>query len=166
MTTYPTTEIGDQTYAYLGWKHSGIQSRIHLAMSTRMGRVPAGAPTLCGGRVTADPKDELTTQGRPCGNCQRKAGTGKPKQTGIDEIVRHAQAKSTGATIIVQRVGPGSAYEQEPGWMSMCLNHGQLVFHDTRILAVRHSSEPEGWCSDCETIASGKGAKIRGAKLT
>lgn len=161
----PTTVVNDRTYGYVGWKHSGIQSRIHLAEASADGRIYGGAPTLCGGRVTDDPDDELTTQGRPCGNCNRKAGTGRTRTTGVDEIVRHVKTKSTGATVTVTRVGPGSSYEQEPGWMTMCLDHGQLVFHDTRILAVRHSSEPEGWCTDCAAIAEGKRPHIAGPKL-
>jgi hypothetical protein len=158
------TKINGRYYGYAGWKHSGIQSRIHLVESDFDGGIFSGAPTLCGLYFTDDADDERTTQGRPCGNCQRKAGTGKPRETGIDEIVRHAQAKSTGATITVTRVGPGSVYEQEPGWMTMCLNHSELVFHETRLLAVRHSSAPEGWCGGCGHIEA-EGEKIQGAKL-
>lgn len=161
-----TTTINGTVYGYMGWIHARIQSRVHLNEVSSDGVLDPGAPTLCGGRFTDDPDDELTDRGRPCGNCNRKAGTGKVRETGIDEIVRHVQAKETGATVIVQRVGPGSAYEQEPGWMTMCLNHGQLVFHQSRILAVRHSSYPSNWCSDCQDIAGGKSEKITGRKLT
>jgi hypothetical protein len=87
------------------------------------------------------------------------------RRTGIDEIVHHAKTRQTGATVTVTRVGPGSAYEQEPGWMTMCLNHGQLVFHETRSLAIAHAADPAGWCSDCTAIADVTRPYITGPKL-
>lgn len=86
-------------------------------------------------------------------------------RTGIDEIVRHTKARSTGATITVTRVGPGSAFEQDAGWMTMCLDHGQLVFHETRALAEDNAVAPEQWCSDCTSIGDDKRPRIEGAKL-
>lgn len=88
-----------------------------------------------------------------------------PHRTGIDEIVSHRKTRTTGATVTVTKVGPGSSFEQDPGWMTMCLNHGQLVFHETRALAMENSSVPEQWCSDCESIAAGKRPKFTGRKI-
>lgn len=164
-----TTTVNDRTYAYLGWRHANLASKVHLVEASNDGRVDGGAPTLCGLRFTDNPDDERSTQGRPCGNCNRKAGTGSTRTTGIDEIVRHVKTDQTGATVTVTRVGPGSTYEQEPGWMTMCLDHGQLVFHETRILATRHSSNPAGWCESCANLHSdilhGRAEKISGAKI-
>lgn len=83
------------------------------------------------------------------------------KRTSVGEVVSHRQARETGSTITVERTGPGSWIEQEPGWITLCLNHGQLVIHETRALAQDHASLPSGWCSDCALIARGERPKIK-----
>lgn len=85
--------------------------------------------------------------------------------TDIDEITSHRKTRQTGATVTVTRVGPGSTYEQDSGWMTMCLDHGQLVFHDSRSLANDHAVTPADWCSDCASIHDGKRPYIAGPKL-
>lgn len=81
-------------------------------------------------------------------------------RTPVNLIVHSVQVRETGATISVERTGPGSWIEQEPGWVTLCLNHAQLALHDTRRLAVAHAAAPSGWCSDCERIARGQRPKI------
>jgi hypothetical protein len=82
------------------------------------------------------------------------------RTTGVGEVIRHAVAKSTGATIIVERTGPGSSIEQDAGWATVCANHATLIIHETRAAALSHAVEPEGWCADCERIANGKADRI------
>lgn len=85
--------------------------------------------------------------------------------TAVGTIISHRVARSTGATIIVERTGDGSWVEQEPGWMTLCLNHASCVLHDTRSLAMRHAAEPEGWCGDCGRIAYGDAPRIHAGKV-
>jgi hypothetical protein len=77
------------------------------------------------------------------------------RTTEVNVIVHSAQARETGATINVERTGPGSWIEQEHGWVTLCLNHAQLAIHDTRALAIAHAAKPSGWCGDCQAIADG-----------
>jgi hypothetical protein len=81
-------------------------------------------------------------------------------RTGVGEIVHHRVAASTGATIVVERTGPGSSIEQDRGWATVCLNHGMLIIHETRKLAVAFAAVPEEWCGDCERIADGTADRI------
>jgi hypothetical protein len=85
--------------------------------------------------------------------------------TAIDQIISHRKTRTTGATVTITRVGPGSSFEQDPGWMTMCLNHGQLVFHETRALAFENAPVPEQWCSDCELLVTLGEPKISGRKI-
>lgn len=82
------------------------------------------------------------------------------RTSGVGTIVHHRVARSTGATIIVERTGPGSSIEQDNGWATVCLNHATSIQHDTRALAVSHAVEPENWCEACEDIANGKADRI------
>lgn len=84
----------------------------------------------------------------------------------VGQIVLHTKTRETGATVTVERTGPGSWVEQEPGWMTLCLNHSTCCLHETRLLAEQHAATPSGWCSDCQCIASGDAPRITGAKLT
>lgn len=34
-------------------------------------------------------------------------------------------------------------------WWTICDDHGQLVQHQTRALAVAHAARPDGWCEEC-----------------
>ena len=81
-------------------------------------------------------------------------------RTEVGIIVRHTKTQQTGATVVTEKVGPGSWIEEEPGWMTLCLNHGQLIFHETRTLAEWHHSDPGGWCSDCRRIKQGVMPKL------
>lgn len=40
-------------------------------------------------------------------------------------------------------------YDEEP-WMTVCVDHGGCVGHDTRRLAERWLSHPEEWCPTCQ----------------
>lgn len=85
--------------------------------------------------------------------------------TEIGQITRHAVSRETGATITVERTGEGSWIEQEPGWMTECLNHGQIMHHRTRRLAEWHAAIPSGWCGDCWYIAEGKRPRITTGRI-
>jgi hypothetical protein len=82
------------------------------------------------------------------------------RRVDIGMILRHTQARSTGATVTVERTGPGSWIEQEPGYMTMCLSHSTCVLHYTRRDAFDNAAAPEQWCGDCELIADGKRPRI------
>lgn len=83
------------------------------------------------------------------------------RRTTVNEIAYSTQARETGATITVEKTGPGSWIEQEPGWMTLCLNHGTCCSHDTRELAESHASTPSGWCADCRNIVEGIRPRIK-----
>lgn len=84
----------------------------------------------------------------------------------VGTIIHHAVARETGATITVERTGPGSWVEQESGWMTLCLNHSSCCLHDTRRLARAHAATPSGWCGDCARIVNGDSPRITEGKLT
>lgn len=81
-------------------------------------------------------------------------------RTEVGMIVHHRVARSTGATIMVERTGEGSSIEQDRGWATVCANHATSIMHDTRALAVSHASVPEEWCDDCRAIADGDADRI------
>ena len=83
----------------------------------------------------------------------------------IGEIVHHRKARSTGATITVERTGEGSWIESQPGWMTIDLSHSTVASHDTRATAVDFAAHPEEWCGDCQLIAAGKRPRIEGSKV-
>lgn len=71
--------------------------------------------------------------------------------------VRHAIARSTGATTLAQKT--------EDGWKIDCLNHGSTVTVPSRGKAWVTGSHPQDWCKECGVIAAGKGEKITGDRL-
>lgn len=83
----------------------------------------------------------------------------------IGTVIHHRVARETGATTTVERTGPGSWIEQEPGWMTFCLNHSTICMHPTRELAISHASCPSGWCGDCRRIVEGKAPRITTGKV-
>ena len=87
------------------------------------------------------------------------------RKTEIGMVTRHTKTRQTGATVTTERTGPGSWIEQEPGWVNLCLDHGQLIHHRTRSLAERFHSRPAEWCSDCRRIVDGKRPRIDGPKV-
>lgn len=86
-------------------------------------------------------------------------------RTEVGVVVQHRVARVTGATITVERTGPGSWIEQEDGWATLCLNHATLCIHPTRMLAEAHASAPDGWCGDCQAIAAGDRPRITTGKI-
>jgi len=34
-------------------------------------------------------------------------------------------------------------------WATVCEEHGTVISHRTRKLALSHASDPSGWCEDC-----------------
>lgn len=91
---------------------------------------------------------------------------GARRRVPVNEIVRHTRARSTGATIAVERTGPGSWIEQDPGWVTVCVNHGQCCMHETRRLAESFAACPEEWCSDCRLIADSDRPRIKDEAVT
>jgi hypothetical protein len=74
----------------------------------------------------------------------------------VGDVISRRRARSSGATIAVERTGDGSWIEQEPGWMTVCETHSTCVLHSTRALALAHAASPEGWCADCSVVVEGQ----------
>ncbi|HZJ05388.1 MAG TPA: hypothetical protein VFD59_07950 [Nocardioidaceae bacterium] len=71
--------------------------------------------------------------------------------------VRHAIARSTGATTLAQKA--------EDGWTVQCLNHRATVTVPNRGKAWTTGSHPQDFCPKCKAIAAGKADKITGGRL-
>lgn len=71
--------------------------------------------------------------------------------------VRHAIARSTGATTWTRKTGDE--------WTATCLNHDQSTTAPNRGAAWKTGSHPQDFCSKCKAIADGKAEKITGDRL-
>jgi hypothetical protein len=69
-------------------------------------------------------------------------------------VVRKTKARSTGAIIEVVDNRERSYMDDDNRWYTVCIDHGSLVGHTTRALAVSWSAEPESWCEQCQERAS------------
>jgi len=74
-----------------------------------------------------------------------------------DSNIRHAIARSTGATTWTRKDGDE--------WTSTCLNHGVETTAPNRGKAWTTGSHPEDWCPKCKAIAAGKADKVTGDRL-
>ena len=73
--------------------------------------------------------------------------------------VRHAVARSTGATTWTRKTG------EDGTWTATCLDHDQSTTAPSRGVAWKTGSHPEAFCSKCKAIAAGKAEKITGDRL-
>lgn len=80
----------------------------------------------------------------------------------VGTIAHEARRRETGATVRVERSGPGSWIEEEYGWVTVCLNHATCVLHYTLVDARSHAPYPSGWCEPCREITEGKAPRITG----
>lgn len=71
-------------------------------------------------------------------------------RTPVGGVVLDRVVRETGTRVYVERTGPGSSIEQEPGWATVCQDHGGVVVHETRRLAERFASVPTEWCPTCQ----------------
>lgn len=76
-------------------------------------------------------------------------------EVAINEIVREAIAKSTGALTNVERAGSDEDHwlGVDEEWAVVCVTHGQFVGIDSRREAWLISTRPETFCSTCKSIA-------------
>lgn len=72
--------------------------------------------------------------------------------------MRHAVAKSTGATTWARNVGEGV-------WKVTCLNHKAVTTVHTRSEAWLTGSHPQAFCGKCKEIVRGKAPRIRKGRL-
>jgi hypothetical protein len=59
------------------------------------------------------------------------------------------RARETGTLVSVY----DTINDGEEVWVTYCEEHGQSVDHQTKSLAIRHRSNPTGWCSECYASA-------------
>lgn len=78
--------------------------------------------------------------------------------TANTDRVRHAVARSTGATTLARKDGDQ--------WRVLCLNHGAMTQPTaSRTEAWKLASHPQDWCSTCENIAKGEADKVSEGRL-
>jgi hypothetical protein len=65
----------------------------------------------------------------------------------VEEVKLERKARSTG-TVVQLIKNPGA--ESEMPWMTLCVDHGGCVCHDTRKLAEGWLSQPQDWCPTCQ----------------
>lgn len=71
--------------------------------------------------------------------------------------VRHAVARSTGATTLARKDGDE--------WAVECLSHQAATTADSRATAWRTASKPESFCSGCAAIVKGKAERVSGERV-
>ena len=71
--------------------------------------------------------------------------------------VRHAVARSTGATTYTRKEGDE--------WKIDCLSHSHKTTAPNRGKAWTTGAHPEQWCPKCKSIAAGKLEKITSGRL-
>ena len=60
--------------------------------------------------------------------------------------VRKARTTKTRVAL----ASPGEVSCTEEGWQTICEDHGGVMGHETRKLAVSWWSHPEDWCPTCQ----------------
>lgn len=68
------------------------------------------------------------------------------------EILR--RARSTGTLVGLYRAAEAQLDTDGGPWVTVCEEHGCLVNHTSRRLAVRHLPYPAGWCEACAAGAN------------
>jgi len=71
--------------------------------------------------------------------------------------VRHAIARTTGATTLARKRGDGRTIE--------CLSHGATTTAPNRSVAWIVGSHPQGYCSTCAAIVAGKVERVTGERV-
>jgi hypothetical protein len=77
---------------------------------------------------------------------------GRARSGAVNVVTRH-RARSTGTVVLVIDNRDRSFDCDDPnGWFNLCDDHGNVVSHATRRLAVHFASAPEQWCADCQSV--------------
>ena len=72
---------------------------------------------------------------------------------GYAGLVQMRRARQTGRRIGVYD-GIEAGFDVGGGrWQTVCEDHGFIISHGTRALALSHSSDPLGWCEVCRVEA-------------
>lgn len=80
-----------------------------------------------------------------------------------EKVLIQRRARSTGT--VVQLVKEPEADDDER-WMTLCVDHGGCVFHDTRKDAEGWLSHPEDWCPYCQEKAADDGNDQLSSQVT
>lgn len=79
-----------------------------------------------------------------------KRGPAEVKGSTMTDRIRHAIARSTGATTLARKDGDN--------WLVSCLSHSTAAEPtESRTVAWKLGSHPQDWCSKCAPIAKGQG---------
>lgn len=81
-------------------------------------------------------------------------GTATRSEVAINEVIRDAVSRTTGARTNVERAGDGHWLEVAEEWAVLCVTHGAITGSDSRREACLLGAHPEDFCGDCATIAA------------
>lgn len=65
------------------------------------------------------------------------------------KIVKASTARSTGSRVLVIDNRDRDFMDDKQRWYTLCDDHGFLVGHETRSIAISWSAEPQTWCEGC-----------------
>lgn len=69
--------------------------------------------------------------------------------------VKTSRARSTHTTVEVWRSADyGLDLADGGSWVTVCVEHGNNVQHQTRALAIAWASSPETWCATCQEASA------------
>lgn len=69
----------------------------------------------------------------------------------MSRVVQESRSRQTGTTVQVVDNRDGSFDAGDPnGWFDVCVEHGGVVSHSTRALAVSFAAVPREWCPTCQ----------------
>lgn len=69
-------------------------------------------------------------------------------------VIQERRARSTGTVVQVIDNRDGSFdRDDDNGWFNLCVDHGNIVSHETRKLALHWAPAPDEWCPTCQEIA-------------
>lgn len=62
-----------------------------------------------------------------------------------DKLVRRARSRATGTTVEIWK-----GLDAQPGYQTVCVEHGGIAEHETRSAAFEWAPVPDQWCPVCQ----------------